>query len=390
MTQTELARRLGVSLKHLNQVVKGTASISAELALGLEKVLGPTAAFWATREAHYQAAVARGAESERLEKAIPWASQFPIAELADRDYIPAGLTGADLVVAVLRFFALAHPDQWTDPRVAFRKSQKFKSNPFALSAWLRAGEIAAAEINCKPYDHDRFLDALETVRGLTRLEPEDWHPQLQEACAEAGVAVVVVDAFDGARANGATRWLSPTKALIQLSLRHSWEDIFWFTLFHEAGHVALHRKRDVFLEGEGGAGDGDDVVRLEREADRFAARTLIPPQYDRRLRHLTLAEVPAFADRLGIAPAIVVGRLQRSTDVAYGPRGRGSSAQRQCSSSHPWRLCQHDERRTSSRHRRRGGVSRSRASRRGGRGVGHGHDPRGCNSDGARRASGAA
>jgi HTH-type transcriptional regulator/antitoxin HigA len=310
MTQTELARRLGVSLKHVNQVVKGTASISAELALGLEKVLGPTAAFWATREAHYQAAVARGAERERLEKAIPWASQFPIGELVDREYVPAGLTGADLVVAVLRFFGLAHPDQWTDPRVAFRKSQKFKSNPFALSAWLRAGEIAAAEISCKPYDHDRFLDALETVRGLTRLDPEDWHPQLQTACAEAGVAVVVVDAFDGARANGATRWLSPTKALIQLSLRHSWEDIFWFTLFHEAGHVALHRKKDVFLEGEGGTGDGDELARLEREADRFAARTLIPPHYDRQISHLTLAEVPAFADRLGVAPAIVVGRLQ--------------------------------------------------------------------------------
>jgi HTH-type transcriptional regulator / antitoxin HigA len=72
----------------------------------------------------------------------------------------------------------------------------------------------------------------------------------------------------------------------------------------------LHRKKDVFLEGEGSTGDGDDVVRLEHEADRFAARTLIPPQYDRRLSHLTLAEVPAFADRLGVAPAIVVGRLQ--------------------------------------------------------------------------------
>src|SRR6266566_420745 len=46
MTQTELAQRLGVSLKHVNQVVKGAASISAELALGLEKVFGVSASFW--------------------------------------------------------------------------------------------------------------------------------------------------------------------------------------------------------------------------------------------------------------------------------------------------------------------------------------------------------
>jgi HTH-type transcriptional regulator/antitoxin HigA len=81
-------------------------------------------------------------------------------------------------------------------------------------------------------------------------------------------------------------------------------------LFHEAGHGALHRKKDVFLEGEGESADGADSMRLEREADRFAARMLTPPQYERRLSQLTLGEVPAFAERLGIAPAIVVGRLQ--------------------------------------------------------------------------------
>lgn len=311
MTQTELARRLGVSLKHINQVVKGAASISAELALGLEKVLGPTASFWLTREAQYQATVARGEEHRRLEGSIPWASRFPIAELRERGFLPAEVTGSELVAAVLRFFGLAHPDQWTDPRVAFRKSQKVKSDPFALSAWLRAGELEADEIECRPYNHDRFTDALDTARGLTRLDPEKWYPRLRQICAQAGVAVVIIDTFTGARANGATRWLSPTRALIQLSLRYRWEDILWFTFFHEAGHLALHRKKDVFLEGDGASVESDAADRLEREADRFAARTLIPPQYDRRLRQLTLAEIPAFAEVLGVAPAVVVGRLQQ-------------------------------------------------------------------------------
>ena len=55
----------------------------------------------------------------------------------------------------------------------------------------------------------------------------------------AGVALVIIDTFQGARAHGATRWLSPQKALIQLSLRYHWEDVFWFSFFHEVGHLDL-------------------------------------------------------------------------------------------------------------------------------------------------------
>lgn len=316
MTQTELARRLGVSLKHVNQVIKGAAPISAELALGLEKVLGVSASFWLKREAVYQGKLAELEEREELAEAVDWAKQFPVVELKKRGYIPARAAGVELVVHVLRFFGIAQPEQWTDPVVAYRKTQAFDSDRHSLSAWLRVGELDAAAIDCDPYDGDRFLDALHEARQLTCLEPEEWQPRLVEICAEAGVAVVIVDAFKGARANGATRWLSSSKALIQLSLRYKWEDIFWFTFFHEAGHVLLHRKKDTFVE-EPGAQRDPATSHWEEEADRFAMRILIPPRYERRLPQLSLTEVPGFARQLGIAPAIVVGRLQHDGLLPY-------------------------------------------------------------------------
>lgn len=311
MTQTELAERLGVSLKHVNRVIKGAASVSAELALGLEKVFGASAGFWMTREAQYQADKARLEQRREFAGALDWAKSFPLAELRRRGLLPRGGEGPELVEHVLAFLGIAHPDQWRDPQVAYRKSQKFESDEFALSAWLREGEIQATEIMCAPYDEGEFLDALQDIRGLTRLSPDKWWPALQERCAAAGVAVVVVDTYKGAKANGATRWLAPDKALIQLSLRYGWEDVFWFSFFHEAGHVVLHRKKDVFVELNAKDQSIDPAEQeLEKQADRFASRTLIPPPHDRRLVTLTLAEVPAFARTLGIAPAIVVGRLQ--------------------------------------------------------------------------------
>ena len=311
MTQTELAERLGMSLKHVNRVVKGAASVSAELALGLEKVFGVSAAFWMTREAHFQIDRARQQQRRDLVSAVTWAKQFPVAELRKRRLLPREGEGAELVEQLLGFLGVAHPDQWPDPKVAYRKTQKFKSDAYALSAWLREGELKAAEIDCAPYNEDRFLDVLQDVRSLTQLETAGWWPALQDRCAAAGVAVVIVDSYPKSRANGATRWLTPDKALVQLSVRYLWADIFWFSFFHEAGHVVLHRKKERFVElpGRDTAADAASQQQ-ENEADRFAARTLIPRTREHRLRGLDLAEVEAFASNLGISPGIVVGRMQ--------------------------------------------------------------------------------
>jgi HTH-type transcriptional regulator/antitoxin HigA len=175
------------------------------------------------------------------------------------------------------------------------------------------GELEAAAIECKAYNSDRFVRALRKARALTNEDPQVWQPQVTNALADAGVALVIVDTFEGARAHGATRWLSPHKALIQLSLRYHWEDVFWFSFFHEAAHILLHRKKGIFVDGLKLARSNalKDDVRLEDEANRWAAHFLIPPEYDDRLRSLRRSEIPEFADELGIAPAIVVGRLQR-------------------------------------------------------------------------------
>lgn len=319
MTQTDLARRLGVSLKHTNQVIKGAASISAELSLGLEKVLDVPASFWLNRESLFRAAIARQSEARDLSKWVDWAKLFPIKELKKRGLIAGDANGVGMVEELLRFLGVATPEAWQETAVAYRRSRRFKSDPYALAAWLRAAENEANQIDAEPYDGDRLISALEEVRGLTCLHPREWHPRLVELCAEAGVAFVVMDTFKGARANGATRWLTPRKALVQLSLRYAWEDIFWFTFFHEAGHVLLHRKKDFFLEGltpsdDEPANRWDD---LEREADLFASRILIPHEREPALRTLAIKDIPAFAKELGVAPAIIVGRMQHDKHLLF-------------------------------------------------------------------------
>src|SRR5439155_27043796 len=157
------------------------------------------------------------------------------------------------------------------------------------------------------FDARRFREALVEIRALTTKRPEVALKRLRAICAEAGVAVVFLPDIGKTRTSGAARWMTPTKALIQLSDRFKADDRFWFSFFHEAAHLLLHSKKELFVSD----GNEDNLSQQEEdEANSFAANQLIPRRFEPELENLrTDAEVIAFARHLGIAPGIVVGGL---------------------------------------------------------------------------------
>jgi len=311
MTQADLAARTGRTLKTINEIIKGKAPIRPETALQLERVLGIPASFWNNRDCNYREALARLEEKDRLKSQVRWLRELPVRPMVKLGWIRGFKDKVRQLQELLNFFGVASPDQWRElwggREVAFRKSPAFESNPGAVAAWLRKGEVDANRLRCAPYDESKFRAALHKIRALTVETPEIFHSALVRLCAAAGVAVIFTPELPGTRVSGATRWLSPEKALIQLSLRYKTNDHLWFTFFHEAGHILLHGKRDVFLETDT-IDDGK-----EKEANRFASNVLIPPgEYHKFIERGTKNEsgIIHFAERLGIAPGIVVGRLQ--------------------------------------------------------------------------------
>jgi hypothetical protein len=188
-----------------------------------------------------------------------------------------------------------------------------------VAAWLRQGEIEAEDLSCDVWNPSAFQAVLGKLRQLTRQkDPNVFVPQLQQACASAGVAVVVARAPSGCRASGAVRFLSEEKTLLQLSFRYLTDDHFWFTFFHEAGHLLLHKDRIAFLQAVRGDYQGllegaDSLSdEEEEEANRFAAEHLVPRRFQESLAQVRLATAPIIrlASVLGISPGIVVGQLQ--------------------------------------------------------------------------------
>lgn len=312
MTQAELSERTGRPKKMINEIIKGKATITPSTALQLERVLGTPASFWNDREQYYRENLARQAERNYLQGQVDWLNQFPIKAMVEFGWLPSSDESVEMLRHVISFFGIASPIQWGEiwqrPGVAFRMSPAFESDPFAVSAWIRRGEIEAQQIDCRPYDSAKFRSALEAVRSLTETLPANFQDETVRLCADAGVAVVFVPQLPKVRISGATRWLTPDKAMIQVSLRYKTDDQLWFSFFHEAGHILKHGKRDIFIEGNG----IDD--EKEEEANRFASEFLIPSaEYRRftpRANHYSITEIKAFAAKLGIAPGVVVGRLQ--------------------------------------------------------------------------------
>jgi HTH-type transcriptional regulator/antitoxin HigA len=328
MTQVQLAARTGLSLKHINQIAQGAAPVTPETALLLEKATGVKARMWNVLEATYRERVSREESREALLRDADWLKHLPVAELKKRDLLPNTSDKATLLEAVCDFFGVADRKRWEQvwlkPLASFRQSPSFAADAGAVAVWLRLGEMSAAKIDCAPFDAARFREVLAEIRDLTLWDDVGAAAdQLVELCASAGVAVVFVGEIGKTRASGAARWLTPTKALIQLSLRHKSDDHLWFSLFHEAAHILLHSKKETFIN-TGSAHEATD--EMEEEANRFAANQLIPRQLEGRLPSLrTDAEVKAFARHIGIAPGIVVGRLQKER---LWPWNRGNHLKR--------------------------------------------------------------
>jgi len=313
MTQTELAERTGRPKKTINEIINGKTAITPETALQFERVLGVPASFWNNREQQYRASLARQSEQKVLQTHTEWLKQFPVRDIIKRGWLTERAGEVEQIQELLSFFGIASPSQWetiwSTTTVSYRKSKISSGDQYALSVWLRRGQMAAQQVECEPYTTEGFESTLREVRRLTTTSQEVFQPQIARLCAQVGVAVVFVQELPRLRINGATYWYA-NKPVIQLSFLYKSDDQLWFTFFHEAGHILKHGKRSLFIETKGDKVENDK----EAEANRFASDLLIPPEQYRQFRpygvHYSIDEIVAFANELGIAPGIVVGRLQ--------------------------------------------------------------------------------
>ncbi|MCC5930156.1 MAG: ImmA/IrrE family metallo-endopeptidase [Cyclobacteriaceae bacterium] len=315
MSQAELAERMGRPKEKINDLIKGREPITVPTAFQLENVLGIPSGFWLNSEKSYRKELYELQRQEELEKKQDWLKAFPVNEMRKLGWLPNTKEKHVLVDSLLKFFCVANTKEWEriyideEVSVAFRVSLAHTKSPHAISAWLRKGEIQAKEIDMAEFDKKKFKVALTEIKDLAFTMPDDFTHQLQNICAKCGVAIVFTQNLPKAPISGATRWFH-NKPIIQLSGRFRTNDHFWFTFFHEAAHIILHGKKDIFLENV----EGTEINQeKEEEANAFAAKILLT---ENELQQIIEAApfneemIHDFANKFRTPAGVIIGRLQ--------------------------------------------------------------------------------
>lgn len=299
------ASQMGSSIEVIQDLIVGQKIINQKIASKLEANLGVPEEFWLTREKQYRYHFEKIQSENKA-----WLTNLPFKFMNTNKWIENG----DSLQSYLDFFNVPSVRKWKVKyeseiqELSFRTSQTLNSDFASVAAWLRRGEILANKIECNEWNKKQFEISLSEIKKLTRLKnPKDFLPKLVNICAESGVAVAVVPTPPGCKASGATKFINDNKAILLLSFRYLTDDQFWFTFFHEAGHLILHKKSthiELFKDSL--------VNEQENEANTFAAEFLVPYTYHNELKNLrsNQKKIIKLAFELGVSPGIIIGQMQ--------------------------------------------------------------------------------
>lgn len=322
MGPKEFAIRTGKPEKTIIAVMKGESAITPEMAILFESVLKIPARFWIKRQYSFDEFKAREKRNVNINEAKEWARCFPISDMIRNGWIMTNSKVEERVTALFNFFGVSSPAAWEDYffnqqlKVAFRISLVHTKEPYAISAWIRQGEIQARLLSCDAYSESKFKKALFDIKSIMAKPSDDYFNQLQNVCSACGVKVVYTPYIKKAPLSGATRWID-NNPVIQLTGRYKQNDRFWFTFFHEAGHILLHGKKDIFLED---IEYSDEDLQKEKEADAFAIEWTFSSEQENEVLSslpLTLDSIQKFAIKFDTHPAMIVGRLHKKEVMHY-------------------------------------------------------------------------
>jgi HTH-type transcriptional regulator/antitoxin HigA len=319
-TQGDFAEITGKPIQAISEIITGKKAITPETALLFSEALGTTPEFWLNLESAYRLDRLHHERSmsETVSRRAKLYSKAPVKELIRRRWIRPSKSIDQQEAEVCDFFGVPSLDE--EPKIAanFRKSDAGIIDTPSLLAWVRKAEIEAKKIKCPTFDSQELRKA---VQGWPALSADDKATaKIPEKLCDLGIRLVFVPHLPQTRVDGAAFWLDKSSPVVALSLRIDRIDNFWFTLMHELVHIMEGSRSSVSYLDQDIANEPES--ELERKINQKARDLLIPRhKFDafvkRTKPYFSRSVVLAFAEELGIHPAIVVGRLQHEKHIPF-------------------------------------------------------------------------
>ena len=310
MSQKEFAVRMDMSEKHISKLINGEVQLTPDVAMRLEMVLGLPAQFWSNLETIYREKIIRVQAENEMDADLETAQKIPYNEMVKNGWIQETRNPTERVIYLRQFFEVVRLGLVpSTQKIACRKLSDGEKSYYALLAWAQRARIEARSIDTSAINIERLKTSIPEIRRMTRQNPSIFCQNMRDLLASCGIAIVFLPHIGGSFLHGAT-FYDGSKIVIGMTVRGKDADIFWFSLFHEFGHIIL---------GHIGQADGT-TVEDENQADAYARDTLIPqsayvPFVEKGVFNKT--SIISFANSIGIDPGIVVGRLQKEQFIPF-------------------------------------------------------------------------
>lgn len=314
LTQEDFAKRLDTTPKNLSLLIRGEQSLSIDIAMKLSRMIGTSVNYWLNLQNAYDALIAEfRSEEELVEERIIF-DFFDYKYFRDNYGLPDLPRKKDEQIKALRTFlnvATLTVLRKRDMAVSFRSSAEglTEAGIIKANAMVQIATNKALKIEAPKYNKKKFEDAVNYALTLTR-NHEEFYPLIRKAFMEAGVIFVILPNIAGSKTNGATKKIGDN-IMLMVNDRRLNADSFWFTLFHEIGHI---------INGDYGISFEKETGKQEEAADKFAEDSLIPgDQYQKFIERarFNIQSIREFADRINRDPGIVLGRLQNDKKVDF-------------------------------------------------------------------------
>lgn len=313
MSQKEFAMRLDTSEKHVSRLINGEVILTPEMALKLEMVLGVPARFWNNLESSYREKLVKVQEENDMDEDKEILKLFPYAEMVKLGWIEAASKDEDKIFNLRKYFEVVKLSLLEKNVVlnglACRRLNSNEKSDYSLLAFAQKAKIEARNRNTESINIRLLEYKIPQIRKMTLQDPEVFSERLLQILSDCGVSLIFLPHLDGSYLHGAT-FSDRNKIVIALTLRGKMADIFWFSLFHELGHIILgHINNPHGLEES-----------EEKEADIYARNILIPEKNYKTFtdkKDFTRSSIISFSESISIDPGIVVGRLQKENYIKF-------------------------------------------------------------------------
>lgn len=316
ITQQEFAQRLGVSAKTISKLVNGEESISVETANKLDKLTGVSIATWLNLQTSYDIKLLEIKESQNND-------EEELCGIIDFKYFKENKFVEDKVykakekiIELRKLFQVSNLSYLYNFNnlVSYRNTRGFSEKSIVNSNIMLelAINLSKNKTNNK-FNKNKLEKILPELRAMTLQEPKDFYSNLKDMLLDCGIIFCGLPALKNANLNGATKKFKNGSILLLMTDRNKGSDIFWFSLFHELGHIL---NNDFYSDHE----NSDAYKDKEDKADQFAQELLIPKVEYLKFKQkniYTKDEIMRFSEKIHIHPSIVVGRLQKEGEIEY-------------------------------------------------------------------------